>query len=148
MLISAACASVRKAPGADLPVREPTTYEQAMAVNYTIASTNRFLAEAIIESQRRGVVSVEWTAKATKAQFDIAEKQESLTIILKRGPEAARLEGEAIRAIIKEIAGLAKGVQESGTAPPSMNESMQRAGAIVALADQFILLLTSAGVLK
>ena len=75
-----------------------TPYEQALAINATIAITVEEFNRGIIETQRAGFISINITDVITQKTFSIAVRNRKLTEILALGPdEAKKQSGEILR---------------------------------------------------
>ena len=77
---------------------DATPYEQALAINASIAITVMEFNRAIIETHRSGFISTKTVDEITRRTFAIAINNKKLSEILKLGPEeAGKQSGEILR---------------------------------------------------
>ena len=145
-VVSAGC--LRSAPGGQ---RQPTPFEQALAITAQLLIINEQLADAVMEADQQGLIASALADDILEVQFRVADFGKQLTEILREGKDHARLNAADISALLAKIEAEAQGLVDRGTLGISnqttQREVMTRIGTVFTLARQLTSLLALAGVL-
>ncbi len=145
------CAHRRPGPQGQ-PVAEVTPYEQAMAANAVLATTNAAVAKGVIGVEEQGLISVEDAERILAVQFNIAVFDRELTLILQQGPDVAKAKAADITRLVDQIEKSASGLVSTGSLgiknTSKQAEIQGNVAAVASLARSLIAALKLAGVLQ
>ncbi len=147
-LLLSACARVGTPSGQ--PGRNPTPFEQALAINATLAVANESLADVVMAAEMQGFIPPATAAEILLVQFRIADLDKQITLILEKGPEAAKGDAAKIQELLGQIEQAAQGLIERGTLgitnPDSRQRAMVQVSTVLVLSQRIVSLLQLAGV--
>ncbi|HEV2990832.1 MAG TPA: hypothetical protein VG759_20505 [Candidatus Angelobacter sp.] len=134
--------------GTNQPV---TPFEQVMVWNDALAQTNNHIARGIIEVSP-SLIAPDKAIVVLRVQKNIAVIDEQITVLLKQGPESARLNSASLQALLNQLSESITKLVDSGIIGiknPTTQQTFDADVRVVStLADNILSGLRQAGVIQ
>lgn len=131
---------------------DATPYEQALALNASLAITNKAVTRTVISLNETGFIDLDNAQKIVAVTGRVAQLDEEITLILAEGPtyakanaaELQRLSSQVKESILRLVTAETLGIKN----PEKKLQVESQVNSIYALVNQLIEALNRAGVLK
>ena len=120
--------------GSNQPV---TPYEQVMVWNDALAQTNNSIAKGIIQVSPQ-FVPADKAAVVLRAQSKIAQFDEQLTVILKQGQAAAKINAATVKSLVDQLKASVTSLVNSGAIGVKNPKTQQTFDADIQAINNFI----------
>lgn len=131
---------------------DATPYEQALALNASLAITNKAVTRTVISLHEGGFIGLNDAQNIVGVTGRIAQLDEEITLILAEGPEFAKANGESIRKLSQQIQeSILQLIQQETLGIKNEEKKLQvesQVNSIYSLVIQLTEALTRAGVLQ